>query len=132
MQAFRFVTVPHPPVQPAHEFLDVEAQPGHVERALSRSVATDSVAVGYVQLVFVQVGRGISIHGPVGNVYGAGDVLLSVRFAGPRVHHDDVLAQGDGLPQVVGIGFVFQLVLVVCDLVFHEASVYKVRLGYYS
>ena len=69
------------------------------------------------------MGRGIGIHGLLQNVYGAGDVLLGIRFCRPCVHYDDVLAQGDGLPQVVGIGLVIQLVFVVCDLVFHGAPV---------
>ena len=122
LQAFGFVTVPHPPIQPAHEFLDVETQPGHVQRAFRRCVAADTVAIRHVQHVFVQLGCGFRIHSPVRYVDGAGDVPLRVRFGRPRVHHDDVLAQGDGLPQVIGIGLVFQLVHVVCDLVFHAVS----------
>lgn len=90
-------TIALPPVNPADKLFDYEAKLGHIECAFGGSVAADTVAVGNVEKIFVQIHRCFLSHGSVRNVDGAGNMFFGESFRCARVDDDYILASVESI-----------------------------------
>ena len=48
--AFRFIAITFPPIQTTHQLLNAEPQFRHIQSTFGRSITTDTVTVGHIQL----------------------------------------------------------------------------------
>ena len=99
------VTIPLPPVESADQLTHLKSKCQKFQRRLSRSVASNTIAVANIQLRLVERFSGVVADFSVREADRAGDMLFGVSKGGAAVDDDDLLVILQGLIKICRVPF---------------------------